>query len=98
GGALGGAFAVIAVPLALAGLAGALARSVTERRREIAIRAALGATPQLTGRLVVREGLVRQAFRLTIGIVIARALARTTATLLYGVPAHDPATFAGVAA
>jgi predicted permease len=96
--ALVGAFAVIAVTLALAGLTGALARSVTERRREIAIRAALGATPQLTARLVLREGLALQAIGLTIGIAIALALARTTATLLYGVPAHDPATFAGVAA
>ena len=37
-----------------------------------------------------------QAIGLTVGIGIALALARTAATLLYGVPAHDPATFAGV--
>jgi predicted permease len=96
--ALVGTFAALAIMLAVAGLAGALARSVTERRREIAIRAALGATPGLTTRLVLREGLLLQAIGLTLGIGIAFALAQSAATLLYGVSARDPLTFTGVAA
>jgi putative ABC transport system permease protein len=95
--ALVGSFAVLAAALALAGLSGALARSVTERRRELAIRAALGATPRRTMGLVVRDGLVLQAIGLAIGLGLALALGQSAASLLYGVSPYDTPTLGAVA-
>jgi len=91
-----GAFAVLAGVLALSGLSTALARSVRERRREIAIRAALGASPHRTIRRVLRDGVVLAAAGLGLGLALAAALSRSAAALLYGVSPYDTATYAGV--
>jgi predicted permease len=92
-----GTFAAIAALLAAGGLSAALGRSVRERRREMAVRAALGASPTRTVRLVLGDGLALASIGLTIGLGLAAALGRTAATLLYGVSPYDAMTFAVVA-
>jgi predicted permease len=93
-----GAFAGTALLLALVGLYGALAYSVTQRTQEIGIRRALGA-----GRLAVLGMVMGQALRLTLigvalGLAAAFALTEGLKSFLFGVSATDPATFAGMAA
>jgi predicted permease len=92
-----GAFALLAGVLSLTGLATALGRSVGERRREIAVRAALGATPERTTRQVLRDGLILSGAGLGLGLAIAASLGRAAAALLFGVSPYDAVTFAGVA-
>lgn len=92
-----GAFAALAALLAAGGLSAALGRSVRERRREMAVRAALGASPTRTVRLVLGDGLVLASIGLAIGLGLAAALGRAAATLLYGVSPYDALTFALVA-
>jgi hypothetical protein len=90
-------FAGLAVALALVGLGGLLARAVTERRRELAIRTVLGASPGGAVGLVVREGFLLTAVGVMLGIGAAAGAARWLRTLLYGVSPLDPLTFGGVA-
>jgi ABC-type antimicrobial peptide transport system permease subunit len=71
---------------------------VTERRREIGIRVALGATRQAVLRMILRQGLGLTASGILIGLVIALVSGRAIASLLFGVTATDPATMAGVVA
>lgn len=91
------AFALVAVALAVAGLVGALSRTVTERRREVAIRAVLGATPRSAMARVLIDGAVLAVAGLAIGFAASAAMGRSIATLLYGVSPFDPWTFGGVA-
>ncbi|MEZ5316052.1 MAG: ADOP family duplicated permease [Vicinamibacterales bacterium] len=95
--ALVGAFAVLACLLSLAGLSGVLGRSVTERRREIAIRAVLGATPIRAVALVLRDALLLTLVGVVAGLGLAVATGRSLASLLYGVTPTDPLTFGVVA-
>lgn len=95
--ALVGAFALVAVALAVAGLVGALSRTVTERRREMAIRAVLGATPRSAMARVLLDGAVLAVAGLAIGFAASAAMGRSIATLLHGVSPFDPWTFGGVA-
>ncbi len=83
-------FAAVAVLLTAAGLYGLMAFSVQQRRRELAIRAALGATP-----LDVQGMVVKQALRLTLlgtlaGVPLAAALNRVTIGLIFGIRSWDP--------
>jgi putative ABC transport system permease protein len=94
---LGGGFAAAALLVALVGLAGMLARLVAERRREIAIRAALGATPRDATRLVVRDGVVLATMGVIVGLAGSFAAARGLSQLLYGVTAYDGITYLVVA-
>jgi predicted permease len=91
-----GAFAVLALLLASVGLYGVLSYAVTQRRREIGVRVALGATRADVLRLVLGRGLALTAFGLCAGSVGAWALTRAMTTLLYGVTPTDPATFGAV--
>lgn len=91
-------FAVLALAVALVGLSAAIARSVAERRRELAIRGVLGATPGGNLSLVVRDGTGWAAVGVVAGLGGAAAVGRTLARLLYGVSPYDPATFGAVAA
>ena len=89
-------FAAVAFLMAIVGVYGVLAFSVTERRGEIGIRMALGATPGAVLALVMREGAVLVAAGALAGVAGALVLTRYLATLLYGVTATDPRTYAAV--
>jgi putative ABC transport system permease protein len=90
-------FAAIGLLLAALGVYGVMAYAVAQRRREIGIRLALGATRGRMLRLVVFEGLGVAAVGLLIGIFAAAALARVLRALLPNVEPADPAVYAGVA-
>jgi len=91
-------FAGAAVLLAAIGLYGIIAQSVRERRQEIGVRMALGATGgQILG-LFLRHGLVVVAVGIACGVVAAIAAARSLASLVFGVTVTDPATLSAVAA
>jgi predicted permease len=92
------AFAALALVVSIVGLASALARSVTERQRELAIRLALGATPGGAAGLIVGQGARLIVVGLVIGAGAAMAAGRALATLLFGVSAYDPLTYAAVMA
>jgi predicted permease len=89
-------FAVLAFAVALVGLGGLLARAVTERRRELAIRAVLGASPAATVGIITREGVLLTAAGVIMGLGAGAGAARWLQSLLYGVSPLDPLTFVGV--
>ncbi len=91
-------FAALALAVAMVGLFGALARAVVERRQELAVRAAVGATPGRLVRLVLRSAVAVTGVGLAVGLPAAAATGRGLATLLYGVGPYDAATFVAVAA
>jgi ABC-type antimicrobial peptide transport system permease subunit len=86
---LAGAFAVLATMLAMLGLYGVMAHSVTRRTREIGIRMALGAAPGRIRGMVMRELLWMLAIGLVTGIPAALAVSRLTQSQLYGVKSYD---------
>ena len=92
------AFALVALVLAATGIYGVLAGSVTERTREIGVRAALGATRGDIVALVVRQGMVLTGFGIVIGLSGAMAASQALVTLLFGVSRLDPVTYLGVIA
>jgi predicted permease len=93
-----GAFAFVAAVLAFSGLVGALIRAVGERRREIAIRSALGAAPRQAAALILRDALVLASAGVLLGVGGALAAGRWMQSFLYGVSAFDAATIASVGA
>jgi predicted permease len=96
--AMGAGFAAIAAVAAIGGLFCVLTFSVAERRREIGIRAALGATPGRLARLVLVDGAIVAAAGLAVGAAGAVALDRAAAALHYGVTPGDPLTWTAVIA
>ena len=93
-----GTFAALATLLAGIGVFGVTARSVSARRRELGIRATLGARVGALRALVLRDGLRSAAIGLVLGLFGAAAAARVIAHFLFGVSPHDPVAFAGAAA
>jgi predicted permease len=91
-----GAFAVVALLIAAVGVAGVLSFSVSVRRRELGIRASLGADRSKLLRGVIREGILLAAGGLIVGAFGAWALTRFLRTLLFGVEPTDPVTFIAV--
>jgi putative ABC transport system permease protein len=85
-------FAVVACLLTLAGIYGVLSLSVGARRREIAIRTAVGAEKRDVIGLVFREGVSVIAVGIVIGIVASVALSRVLGVFLFGVEPTDPLT------
>jgi predicted permease len=87
-------FALLAVLVAGLGLYGVLARGVEERRKEISIRAALGAGPAAIGRLISREALLVTMAGGAAGLGAAVWMARAIQARLFGVAPYDPASLA----
>ena len=94
--ALVAAFGVLSLGVALVGLVGLLVRLVAERRRELAIRAALGASPRRLMALVMTRGGYVALVGLFLGVIGAVIAGRGIASLLYGVVPDDPGTLLGV--
>jgi predicted permease len=91
-----GFFGIVALLLATAGVFGVMAYSVSRRTREIGVRVALGASSSDVLRMILGQGLRTIFIGVAIGIVGSLALTRTVESLLFGVTATDPLTFAGV--
>ncbi len=91
-----GIFGLVGAILATVGLYGVMSFSTRARTREIGIRMALGAQPQRVLRLITLQGMALLSIGLAIGLGLSLAVARLTASLLYGVSATDAATFAAV--
>lgn len=89
--------AALALGLAAVGIYGVLASSVSRRAHEIGVRLALGAHPRDILRLIIRQGMALVFVGTILGIAGAALLTRLMASLLYGVSATDPVTFAAVA-
>jgi putative ABC transport system permease protein len=89
-------FGVMGLTLGVLGIYGVLAYAVTQRRQEIGVRVALGATPRAVLRLVIGQGMLLAAIGVTAGVAGALLLTRVMATVLYDVRTTDPATFATV--
>jgi predicted permease len=94
--ALFSGFALLALALAAAGLYGVISYSVGQRRREFGVRLALGAAPSSIRRMILGEGLRVVGIGAVIGLIMAAGLAYAARSLLYGISAADPVTFASV--
>ena len=92
-----GSFALLALTLATIGLYGLISYSVSQRTREVGIRIALGAQPRDVLRLIVGEGARLAVMGIAAGVLAALGLTRLMRSLLFGVSAVDPLTFAAVA-
>ncbi|MGB7669137.1 MAG: FtsX-like permease family protein, partial [Candidatus Acidiferrales bacterium] len=89
-------FAVCALFLASLGIFGVVAYSVEQRRHELGIRMALGAQLGNLRGMILRQGMAPVIAGLAVGIALAIALGQLVASLLFGVHAFDPLTFACV--
>jgi predicted permease len=87
-----GSFAFAALLLAMAGVFGVLAYSVSERTREIGVRIALGATSGSVLRMVLRQGLITTVTGTAIGLVGSFLLTRTMRSMLFETSPVDPVT------
>jgi predicted permease len=92
--AIAGAMALL---LGIAGIYGVISYSVTQRTREIGIRVALGARAEEVRRMFVRQGVALAAVGIVIGLTAAFGVMRLLSSLLFGISALDPLTYAQVA-
>ena len=90
------AFGLSALVLAAIGIYGILSGSVTERTREIGVRAALGASTRSIIGMVLRFGMMLTAAGVVVGLIAAMAATRVVSSMLFGVSRLDPATYVGV--
>jgi putative ABC transport system permease protein len=91
-------FAIVALLLAAVGIYGVLSGGVTERMREIGVRAALGASRRSILMLIIRQGMALTGIGVLLGLLAALAASRVIVSLLYGVSRFDPATYLFVVA
>jgi predicted permease len=92
-----GAFALVALLLAAAGLHGSLAHTVRRRQRELGVRIALGADRSSVLRMVMRQGVKLSVVGLALGLAGTLALTRVLATFLFDMQPWDPPTLLAVA-
>lgn len=92
-----GIFAAAALLLASVGIYGVMSYSVNQRTQEMGIRIAVGAERNDVLRLILGQGARAALLGIAVGIATALALTRLMTSLLFGVSARDPLTFAGVA-
>jgi putative ABC transport system permease protein len=92
-----GAFGALALLLAAVGLYGLIAYSVSRRTREVGVRMAIGARPRDVLGLVLRQGLKLALAGVGVGVLAAAGVARVLESLLYGVSAVDPVSYAAAA-
>lgn len=90
------AFGGVAVFLTVLGLHGVVSNSVAQRRKELGIRIALGASPFAILRQVVGSGMIMAVIGLAIGSGVAIFVTRFMESLLFGITATDPITFVGI--
>jgi len=93
-----GLFAALALVLSIIGVYGVMSYSVTQRRREIGIRVAVGARLDQILALVLGESLRLAALGVAIGVAASLAAARLLRGLIFGVSESDPMTLVAVAA
>lgn len=93
-----GGFAALAILLAAIGIYGVIAYSVNQRRQEIGVRVALGASRRAVLSLVVGQGMRLALLGLVLGVVGALLVTRLMESMLFGVTPTDPLTLAAVAA
>jgi putative ABC transport system permease protein len=91
-----GIFAALAMILAAVGIYGVMSYSVSQRRQEIGIRVALGASSRDVVNLIVRHGMLLAGLGVVIGLIAAFAASRVISTLLFGVSATDPLVFIAI--
>ena len=91
-----GTFAAVALVLAMVGVYGVIAYSVSQRTHELGIRIALGARPRDIFRMVIGQGLGLAFLGVVLGLIGALALTRYLETWLFGITPTDPLTFAVV--
>jgi predicted permease len=90
-------FGTVALLLAVVGLYGSVSYAAAQRTREIGVRMALGARPAALFRLILGQALPLVASGVAVGLAGSFVLTRFLSSLLYGVSATDPLTFAGAA-
>ena len=93
-----GAFGTIGLTLGALGIFGVLAFAVSQRRREIGVRMALGASPRSVLRLIVMQGMLLASLGVVLGVAGAAVLTRSMESVLFGIEPADPLTFAEVVA
>jgi putative ABC transport system permease protein len=91
-----GILAALAFALATVGIYGLISVSTSQRTHEIGLRLALGAQTRAILKMIVGEGLVLALTGVAIGLAGALVLTRTLRTMLFGVTATDPLTFASI--